>query len=171
MLRRYLDRLAAEGGPRLDYGPFRAVFDLLTVQRKLKDAGRFVFIDRVRKNPDFLRSIPASLRYVREAFSRRPELAELQAILATPRPRAGAVADSASGPGESGRADALAAGLDARMCGSAAESERAPRSRGGSASVLAGGDAVPFKKRAAGPEARRPFNSVCREGYSAPTPR
>jgi hypothetical protein len=82
MLRRYLDRLAAEGGARLDYGPFRAVFDLLTIQRKLKDAGRFVFIDRVRKNPDFLRSIPASLRYVREAFARRPDLAELQEILA-----------------------------------------------------------------------------------------
>jgi aminoglycoside/choline kinase family phosphotransferase len=81
MLRRYLDRLAAEGGPRLELGPFRATFDLLTVQRKLKDAGRFVFIDRVRKNPDFLRSIPASLRYVREAFARRPDLAELQAIL------------------------------------------------------------------------------------------
>jgi aminoglycoside/choline kinase family phosphotransferase len=81
MLRRYLERLAAEGGPTLEYGPFRAVFDLLTVQRKLKDAGRFVFIDRVRKNPDFLRSIPASLRYVREAFSRRPDLSELQTIL------------------------------------------------------------------------------------------
>ena len=82
MLRRYLDRLAAEGGPRLDYPPFRATFDLLTVQRKLKDAGRFVFIDRVRKNPGFLPSIPASLRYVREAFSRRPDLAQLQEILA-----------------------------------------------------------------------------------------
>jgi aminoglycoside/choline kinase family phosphotransferase len=82
MLRRYLDRLAAEGGPRLEHAPFRATFDLLTVQRKLKDAGRFVFIDRVRKNPDFLRSIPASLRYVREALSRRPDLGELQAILA-----------------------------------------------------------------------------------------
>ncbi len=82
LLRRYLDRLAAEGGPRLAYEPFRAVFDLLTVQRKLKDAGRFVFIDRVRKNPGFLPSIPASLRYVREAFSRRPELARLQEILA-----------------------------------------------------------------------------------------
>ena len=82
MLRRYLDRLAAEGGPRLDYQPFRATFDLLTVQRKLKDAGRFVFIDRVRKNPGFLPSIPASLRYVREAFSRRPDLASLQEILA-----------------------------------------------------------------------------------------
>ena len=29
-------------------------FDLVTVQRKLKDAGRFVFIDRVKQNPSFL---------------------------------------------------------------------------------------------------------------------
>jgi hypothetical protein len=82
LLRRYLDRLAAAGGPRLEYAPFRAVFDLLTVQRKLKDAGRFVYIDRVKKNPGFLVSIPASLRYVREAFARRPDLAELHAVLA-----------------------------------------------------------------------------------------
>jgi aminoglycoside/choline kinase family phosphotransferase len=82
MLRRYLERLAAEGGPRLEYGPFREVFDLLTVQRKLKDAGRFVFIDRVKKNPGFLVSIPASLRYVRDAFSRRPDLRDLQDVLA-----------------------------------------------------------------------------------------
>ena len=82
MLRRYLAKLAEAGGPRLDLAPFREVFDLLTVQRKLKDAGRFVFIDRVRKNPGFLVSIPASLRYVRDAFARRPDLAELQRVLA-----------------------------------------------------------------------------------------
>jgi N-acetylmuramate 1-kinase len=82
MIRRYLERLAAAGGPRLEYGPFREVFDLLTVQRKLKDAGRFVYIDRVKKNPGFLPSIPASLRYVRDAFARRPDLVELQRILA-----------------------------------------------------------------------------------------
>ncbi len=82
MLRRWLDRFHAEGGPRLAYGPFRDLFDLLTVQRKLKDAGRFVFIDRVKKNPGFLPSIPASLRYVRDAFARRPDLAELREVLA-----------------------------------------------------------------------------------------
>jgi len=81
MLHRYLEKLALAGGPRLAYGPFRECFDLLTVQRKLKDAGRFVFIDRVKGNPGFLVSIPASLRYVREALSRRPDLAGLQAIL------------------------------------------------------------------------------------------
>ena len=81
MLRRYLDRFHEAGGPRFEYAPFRAVFDLLTVQRKLKDAGRFVFIDRVKKNPGFLVSIPASLRYVKEAFARRPDLCELQDVL------------------------------------------------------------------------------------------
>ncbi len=82
MLRRYLERLAGEGGPRLEYAPFRAVFDLLTVQRKLKDTGRFVFIDRVKKNPGFLVSVPASLRYVRDALARRPDLTRLHEILA-----------------------------------------------------------------------------------------
>lgn len=89
MIRRYLDGLAAAGGPRLAYEPFRETFDLLTVQRKLKDAGRFVFIDRVRKNPDFLRSIPASLRYVREALARRADLADLREVLARHVPELG----------------------------------------------------------------------------------
>ena len=81
LLQRYLESFASSGGPRLEPGPFREVFDLLTVQRKLKDAGRFVYIDRVKNNPDFLRSIPASLRYVREALGRLPGLRGLQEIL------------------------------------------------------------------------------------------
>jgi aminoglycoside/choline kinase family phosphotransferase len=89
MVERYLERLAAEGGPRLDPAAFRATFDLLTVQRKLKDAGRFVFIDRVRGNPGFLPSIPASLRYVRDALARRPDLAPLREILARHVPELG----------------------------------------------------------------------------------
>jgi aminoglycoside/choline kinase family phosphotransferase len=90
MLRRYLARLAEAGGPALPYEPFRATFDLLTVQRKLKDAGRFVFIDRVKKNPGFLVSIPLSLRYVRDALARLPDLADLREILARHVPELGA---------------------------------------------------------------------------------
>jgi hypothetical protein len=89
LLARYLDRLHAEGGPRLEPGRFREVFDLLTVQRKLKDAGRFVFIDRVKGNPSFLVSIPLSLRYVRDALARRPDLARLREILAGHVPELG----------------------------------------------------------------------------------
>ncbi len=81
MLQRYLKEFESEGGPRLDPGEFVGFFDLLTVQRKLKDAGRFVFIDRVKKNPSFLVHIPSSLHYVRDALKRRPELREVQEIL------------------------------------------------------------------------------------------
>jgi aminoglycoside/choline kinase family phosphotransferase len=82
LLRRYLARVGDEGGPRLPEAEFIGFFDLLTVQRKLKDAGRFVFIDQVKKNPSFLPHIPASLRYVKDALARRPELGEVAAILA-----------------------------------------------------------------------------------------
>jgi aminoglycoside/choline kinase family phosphotransferase len=81
MLARYLQRFEAEGGPKLDLLEFTAFFDLLTVQRKLKDAGRFVFIDQVKKNPSFLVHIPSSLKYVKDALARRPDLAEVRAIL------------------------------------------------------------------------------------------
>lgn len=43
-------------------------FNLVTIQRKMKDAGRFVFIDRVKKNPNFLKFIPSSLKYVKNAL-------------------------------------------------------------------------------------------------------
>jgi len=82
MLQRYLQQFAAEGGPRLDAAEFVRFFDLLTVQRKLKDAGRFVFIDQVKKNPSFLVHIPSSLRYVKDALARRPELGNVREILA-----------------------------------------------------------------------------------------
>jgi N-acetylmuramate 1-kinase len=82
MLRRYLRELQKEGGPRLDEREFVGFFDLLTVQRKLKDAGRFVFIDQVKKNPSFLPHIPSSLRYVKDALARQPQLANVRQILA-----------------------------------------------------------------------------------------
>jgi aminoglycoside/choline kinase family phosphotransferase len=77
MLKRYL---AAVGGG--DSAQFIGFFDLLTVQRKMKDAGRFEFINRVKGNPGFLVSIPASLRYVKAALDRQPQLSELRKIVA-----------------------------------------------------------------------------------------
>lgn len=82
MLDVYARAFEKETGERIDPGPFKAFFDLLTVQRKLKDAGRFEFIHRVKGNPGFLPSIPASLRYVRDALSRQPALADLHRIVA-----------------------------------------------------------------------------------------
>lgn len=59
----------------------QAHFDLVTIQRKMKDAGRFVYIDRVKHNPNFLPFIPSSLQYVREAFARTPTYRPLLDLL------------------------------------------------------------------------------------------
>lgn len=59
----------------------RHAFDLVTVQRKLKDAGRFVYIDRVKGNPNYLQFISPSLGYVRAALDRIKDGSALVALL------------------------------------------------------------------------------------------
>jgi hypothetical protein len=56
-------------------------FHLQTIQRKLKDAGRFVYIDRVKGDPSFLQYYDSSIRYVREALDKLPGRDELAQIL------------------------------------------------------------------------------------------
>jgi hypothetical protein len=72
----------------LDKKTFRAAFHWQTIQRKLKDSGRFVYIDRVKKNPDFLRFIEPSLGYVRAALEKTPELSRLHELLVELDPEA-----------------------------------------------------------------------------------
>jgi N-acetylmuramate 1-kinase len=45
-------------------------FDWVTVQRKLKDAGRFIFIDRTHHNPSFLPFVEPTIAKSRAALSR-----------------------------------------------------------------------------------------------------
>ena len=59
----------------------RRAFHLQTVQRKLKDAGRFIFIDRQKGNPDFLDYYEPSMRYVDHALSQLPGWDELRDLL------------------------------------------------------------------------------------------
>lgn len=59
-------------------------FDFVTVQRKLKDAGRFVFIDRVRNNPDYLDFVLPTIDKAfasMERCSSDPEIAALHQML------------------------------------------------------------------------------------------
>ncbi len=60
-------------------------FDLVTVQRKLKDAGRFVFIDRMKGNPSFLKFVTPTIVKVGQALARLapndPDMATLRGIL------------------------------------------------------------------------------------------
>jgi N-acetylmuramate 1-kinase len=80
LLHRYQQALEASTGQRSDAAEFRRFFDLLTVQRKLKDAARFEFIHQVKGNPGFLPHIPQSLAYVRGAFERLADDAAVQSL-------------------------------------------------------------------------------------------
>jgi aminoglycoside/choline kinase family phosphotransferase len=56
-------------------------FDLVTVQRKLKDAGRFIFIDRTKRNPSFLRFVEPTIAKVRASLARLDDDADMRQLL------------------------------------------------------------------------------------------
>ncbi len=60
-------------------------FDLVTVQRKLKDAGRFVFIERVKGNPSFLPFVVPTIQKAARSLERlaptEPDMARLLDLL------------------------------------------------------------------------------------------
>ena len=66
---------------RIEPASLRREFWCVALHRKLKDAGRFIFIDRVRKNPDFLQWYPQSLVYVGRAATQAPNLEGLGRLL------------------------------------------------------------------------------------------
>ena len=77
---------AARGLPAEEAQAVVNEFDLVTVQRKLKDAGRFVFIDKTKNNPSFLKFVTPTVRKVKVALSRLSkndhDMAALDALLA-----------------------------------------------------------------------------------------
>lgn len=70
----YLDQLAERKVVWTNRAAFRRLFDLTSIQRNLKAAGRFVYIDRVKGNPKFLADIPRVLSYVKRNLQKYPEL-------------------------------------------------------------------------------------------------
>ncbi|MFO1463394.1 MAG: phosphotransferase [bacterium] len=78
----YLEGRKRAGLPELDREAFKKQFYQITLQRKLKDAGRFQYIKTVKGNPNFLPHVPASLGYVKSAFAQVPEFQGLQETLA-----------------------------------------------------------------------------------------
>ena len=82
LIDRFLDRMATAGQARINREAFRRLFDFTSIQRNLKAAGRFVYIDRVKGNPKFLADIPRTLGYVRRNLHKYPELFALRTELA-----------------------------------------------------------------------------------------
>lgn len=74
----YLKGRKKVGLPELNREEFFKIFHLITLQRKLKDTGRFQFINSVKKNPNFLPHVPHSLAYVKKAFEELSEHSKLR---------------------------------------------------------------------------------------------
>ncbi len=64
-----LDEFAKASGLESERASLGTEFDIVTVQRKLKDAGRFVFIDRVKGNPSFLKFVEPTIEKVKKALA------------------------------------------------------------------------------------------------------
>jgi aminoglycoside/choline kinase family phosphotransferase len=77
----YLHKKEAMDKIRLDGSSFRRLFDLTSIQRNLKAAGRFIYIDIVKKNDRFLKYVPQTLGYVKRNLEKYPELAKLKLLL------------------------------------------------------------------------------------------
>jgi len=77
----FLDRLEERGHLWTDRDAFRRLFDFTSIQRNLKAAGRFVYIDRVKGNPKFLADVPRTLGYVKRNLHKHSELRTLRTLL------------------------------------------------------------------------------------------
>jgi aminoglycoside/choline kinase family phosphotransferase len=73
----YARAAGLDGSARADIG---REFDRVTVQRKLKDAGRFVFIDRVKGNPSFLKFVEPTVAKVRASLARLADDEDMRAL-------------------------------------------------------------------------------------------
>lgn len=82
---RRLEEFSSYGFPTpIDRAQLGREFHLVTVQRKLKDAGRFVYFDRTQNNSSFLGYVESSVRKAQralDALSDEPNLSELAELL------------------------------------------------------------------------------------------
>src|SRR2546422_10469868 len=78
---RYLEGRARASAP-LDRVTFLRLFDLTSIQRNLKAAGRFVYISLEKRNDSYLQHIPRTLGYVRRNLEHYRDLHPLRKALA-----------------------------------------------------------------------------------------
>ena len=77
----YLSQLGHARHLWTNHEAFRRVFDFTSIQRNLKAAGRFVYIDRMKGNPKFLADIPRTLGYVKRNLHKYSELSTLRKLM------------------------------------------------------------------------------------------
>jgi aminoglycoside/choline kinase family phosphotransferase len=77
---RLMDYARAVGLDSVDRAALVREFDVVTVQRKLKDAGRFVYIDRVKGNSSFMRFVEPTIAKVRSSLDRLGDDEDMRAF-------------------------------------------------------------------------------------------
>jgi aminoglycoside/choline kinase family phosphotransferase len=77
LVEHYLKTWEARGGEPVDRRQFLAELWATALQRNLKAAGRFVYIERVKGKPGYEKDIPRTLSYLPGYAKRAPELAPL----------------------------------------------------------------------------------------------
>ncbi|MDP8257770.1 MAG: phosphotransferase [Candidatus Alcyoniella australis] len=78
----YYDRATADEPDRKEQGELRLHFEMAAVQRNLKAAGRFVYIQCVKGNDSLVKYVPQTLGYVRRNLPKLPRGAEALELLA-----------------------------------------------------------------------------------------
>lgn len=71
---------ASMPAPVLDDAALVRAFHLQTIQRKLKDTGRFELFDMQKGQPEYLRFQPASVRYIRHALETLQDIEALRGL-------------------------------------------------------------------------------------------
>lgn len=77
LLERFRQAWQARSGEELDAARFQRSYFLCSLQKALKVVGRFIFLDRVKGKPAYLRFLPSTLRQVRRVRLQLPDLAGL----------------------------------------------------------------------------------------------
>ena len=77
----YAGRHEERSGEKLDRARFQRNFELCAIHRLLKVVGRFHFIDRVKKRPEYLRFIPCMLPAIVDYLGRSERDRELLGII------------------------------------------------------------------------------------------
>lgn len=80
MIDYYLDGLESQMG-NADRERFMELYDFMTIQRNLKAAGSFAYLDCVRMKNRYLANMPRCLGHVRRVFDAHPEFGELDGLL------------------------------------------------------------------------------------------
>lgn len=77
----YREEFLKSTGSKMGKEGLERSFDIISMHRNLKAAGRFVYIERIKKNPDYIKYIPRTMGYVRTNIRKYPEFEDSRELM------------------------------------------------------------------------------------------